>query len=217
MKQLTTTLLASAALVAAASAGSAPSMSSGKGKGVMPPPPAPSCACEIAYNYVQLFYGHGEYDLDNVNANSDGLNAQVSYSPVEHFFLTAGGGYDWVETDAFGNYNDLTLHAGVGGWVPLAPCLHLGVEVGVSYNGTDGGDSDFGDGEFDYYAKPHLRACFGPMEAKVGVEFTSADVEQQWMVQTEVIAKVLGPADLAVGIDFNSDVQFYNAGIRLRF
>ena len=213
MKQLTTTLFAAAALTLVAQAGSsAPAMSSGKGKVSVPPPPA-GCACDIAYNYVQAFYGHGEFD----NGSSDGFNVQLSYSPVEHFFLTAGGGWSDVSEDNFGSYNDTYLHAGAGGWIALAPCVHLGLEAGAAYSATDAGGADFNDGEWAAYVKPHVRFCAGILEGKVGVEFTSADVDTQWMLQTEFILKVLGPADLAFGVDFNDDAQYYNAGVRFRF
>ena len=215
MKQLTTTLFAAAAMTLVAQAGpSSPVMSSGKGKQVMPPPPA-GCPCNIAYNYVQAFYGHGEFSNSEVSS-SDGVNFQASYSPVEHFFLTAGGGWDHVNA-SFGDFNDYTLHAGAGAWIPLAPCIHLGVEAGAAYDATTGGVENFGDGDFSFYGKPHVRFCSGVVEGKVGVQFTTADVDTVWMIQTELILKVLGPADLAVGFDWNDDVQYYNAGIRFRF
>ncbi len=210
MTQFITTLTAAVALSTSLQAGI--TTSGGLGKGQLPPPP-PGCPCEIAYNYVQAFYGHGEFD----DGSSNGVNAQISYSPVEHFFLTAGGGWDAVSA-GFGDFDDYTLHAGFGGWIPLLPCVHLGIEVGGSYNATNGFGEDFGDGDFSGYAKPHVRFCAGKVEGKLGIEFTTADVDTQWIAQTEMIFKVLGPsADLAMGVDFNEDVQFYNAGVRFRF
>lgn len=195
-------LAAGSALAGTASTGKAP-----KGPAPISPPPP---TCDIAYNYIQAFYEHGEFDVPGVDS-SDGFNVQLSYSPADNFFVTGGFGYAEIEGPNFSE-ESWGVHTGVGGYIQICPAFHLGAEVGVV------GDITEGDDEWAVYGKPHLRLCAGPIEFKTGVEINSFDVDgDNWMIQHELLFKTSMNVDLALAFDWNNDVQFYNAGLRYRF
>ncbi len=92
----------------------------------------------LNYNFLEADYVWTHFDESNLK-DSNGLKADISFSPIENFFIE--GGYDYVSSKTKTNLgshgvNIDTYKYGVGGFFPLQEKTHL---VGrISGYHTDG-------------------------------------------------------------------------------
>jgi hypothetical protein len=200
------TILATLALVSSSFAGTA-MVGGGKGKAVTPAGPAPAdCPCLLTYSFAEVGVYH--VDVDNVGDATGGY-ADVYYNIAGNFFADASYtkvGSD-LESDAFG--------IGIGGYLPIANCVHLVGRAGYSYFEADGGD-----GEDALYVSPGIRAqvgCNVELYAKAYIEFADSDETVSYGAgAVYYFSKQIG---LNVGYANSSDNDSWSlqAGLRYQF
>ncbi len=196
------TLLATFALAASSFAGTA-MVGSGKGKAVAPAPaPAPECPCLLSYNYVEA--GWVRVDLDNVG-DANGGYVDAYYTVANNVFVDASF------TKIGGDLESDALTAGIGGYIPVANCVHLLGRAGFSY--FDGGDTTEA-----WYISPGIRAQVGcnlELYAKAYIEFDGGETFESYGVGA--VYHFTNNIGLNVGYAFSDDANSIQAGIRYQF
>lgn len=178
----------------------------------MPAPPATSPL--LNYNNLELGWVHTEWDSGFLNS-SDGAAGSISWSPMQHFYLTAGGAWETVDT-TFDTTDLWTANVGVGGYFPLAQNIDFVAEVGALFYGIDNGLAGSED-DASAYARPHIRARWGRFETHVGATWANINVTNEWNGFGRFYFELFENFDLVGGISAGSEAYTVNAGIRLRY
>ncbi len=149
----TTLILSLGAFATAAMTAHAGTDASYGGPAVGGGPVAP-VASDISYNLLEVNWLHTEWDVVGLDS-SDGVGLNLSYSPVQSLYITAGG--SWQQVDTARDSADLwTANVGLGGYIPLTSNIHFVTEVGAAFYGFD--NSPIGsDDESSLYVRPHFR------------------------------------------------------------
>jgi hypothetical protein len=88
-------------------------------------------ASDISYNLLEVNWLHTEWDVVGLDS-SDGVGLNLSYSPVQSLYITAGG--SWQQVDTARDSADLwTANVGLGGYIPLTSNIHFVTEVGAAF------------------------------------------------------------------------------------
>lgn len=123
--------------------------------------PAPPIEEEcLSYDFFDLQYIFTSFDhLDD----GHGVGANLSMGLFGNVYGTLSG--SWSDSSLHGDSIDVYgITGGLGYVFPIAQRLHLTVEGGGVYGGTDGGG--FNDDNWGFYVGPGLRYCLSP-----GTEF----------------------------------------------
>ena len=180
----------------------------------------------LEYSYISSdFAGIGGLELDG-----HGVQAGLEYSPIEHLYLALRGGWHDIDVEfagfAIADFDYWNVNAGIGGYFPITPNIHIVGEVGASY--ADLSVSGFGGSTDDWgiYVTPHVRAKFGIFETHVGVIYNSNDLAlAEWTGFARVLVEVVPNVDVYVGgtIGFEDDNTAFEdlyglqAGVRIKF
>ena len=235
----TATILASLTIgIGSVLAGPAPVVSTAStGKGTPPPPPMDRCAGPISYSNVELSYLNT--DVDGNGGSLDGGTLRFEYSLAPNFYMTAGADYSTGDGPDYGmlDYGSLldgtdlwTVRLGVGGSWALSENFHLVGEVGAMYfdastelnvvpgpNDTwTGYRSEYGESDWGWYVRPHLRAKFGCFEIHAGAEYQDA-YEDNWAFFGNAYYQVAQGWDLTAGYREGDDSTQWSAGVRYRY
>ena len=107
----------------------------------------------LNYNYFSVDYVWTHFDESGLK-DSNGLQANVSWSPMENFFVE--GGYDYVSSKTktdLGSHgvNIDTYKYGIGGFFPIEKTMHLvgridGYHTDGRADGSNASDDGFGVG-----------------------------------------------------------------------
>ena len=203
--------IASAACAGSVIAGSAPVVNSAP---VAPAAPVAAVDSGISYNLLEVNWLHTEWDIAGLDS-SDGVGLNLSYSPFQNFYLTAGGA--WQSVDTARDSADLwAANVGIGGYVPVTSNIHFVTEVGAAFYGFD--NSPIGsDDESSVYVRPHFRGRWGNVEVHAGAAWTNADITNEWAGFGRVYFGITPNWDLGAGISAGKEEFTVNAGIRLRY
>lgn len=203
--------IASAACAGSVIAGSAPVVNSAP---VAPAAPVAAVDSGISYNLLEVNWLHTEWDIAGLDS-SDGVGLNLSYSPFQNFYLTAGGA--WQSVDTARDSADLwTANVGIGGFVPVTSNIHFVTEVGAAFYGFD--NSPIGsDDDASVYVRPHFRGRWGNVEVHAGATWTDADITNEWAGFGRVYFGITPNWDLGAGISAGKDEITVNAGVRLRY
>lgn len=175
------------------------------------PPVAPAALSLLSYNTFEVGWLHSEFDSPLLDS-SDGVGAQFSFSPVEHFYLAAGGAWESI------NSSDAWLaNVGLGGYVHLGSNIDFVTEVGAAFYGISNGDIIDSDNDGSAYVRPHLRARWGSFETHVGAAWTNLDISNEWAGFARFYLGVMENVDLSAGISAGKDEYTLNVGMRLRY
>ncbi|MEN9282870.1 MAG: hypothetical protein RLZZ179_363 [Verrucomicrobiota bacterium] len=209
----TTLILSLGALATAAMTAHAGTDASYGGPAVGGGPVAP-VASDISYNLLEVNWLHTEWDVVGLDS-SDGVGLNLSYSPVQSLYITAGG--SWQQVDTARDSADLwTANVGLGGYIPLTSNIHFVTEVGAAFYGFD--NSPIGsDDESSLYVRPHFRGRWGNFEAHAGAAWTNADITNEWAGFGRLYFGITPNWDLAAGISAGKNETTVNAGVRLRY
>jgi len=230
----TATILAGLVLSTAASfAGPPPPMPPG------PPPPLPTdrCAEGISYNTVELLYANTDSDLGvgglgvfGGDGDADGVRLNFEFSPVEHFYVRLGTGYD--EADYWDAWH---VSAGIGGYIALTDNIHLAADGGIIWaefdeqfwtvedpvvNPLGGYWSNYSDDDTGWYVRPHVRAKWGCLEVHAGVAYTDMFDDEDWAFFAKAYYQVWGGWDIAVGYnegEMDADAETWTIGARWKY
>ena len=187
-------------------AGTAPSPA----KGPAVPPMAPS-APVLSYNTIEVDWLHSEFDSPLLDS-SDGVGAQLSYSPFDHIYLAAGGAWESI------NSSDAWLaNVGLGGYIHLCPNVDFVTEVGAAFYGISNGDVVDSDNDASAYVRPHFRARWGNFETHVGASWTNLDITNEWAGFARFYYGIMENVDLSAGISAGKDEYTINVGMRFRY
>ena len=174
-------------------AGTAPSS-----KAVTMPPPAVACPGGIAYNTVEADWVHIWADE---GPDADGANLDISWSPVNHLYVTGTASVIDVAGDEVYGYT-----AGAGFFQPISSNVDLVLEAGAIFD----------DAENAFYARPYLRAKFGCLELAAGAKFYCYD-DQVWAGFVSAYYEVATNVDVGVGGIFTEDANSISVGLRYKF
>jgi hypothetical protein len=179
-----------------------------------PVAPAPAAASALSYNNLEIGWLHSEWDFVNLNS-SDGAYASLSYSPLDHFYLTAGGG--WESVDLRDESTDLWIaNGGVGAYLPVGGGFDLVGEGGVSFYGFS--NSPLGDdNDASAYFRPHVRGRWGNFEVQAGASWTNLDISNEWAGFGRFYLGIMDNVDLSAGISAGKDEYTLNVGLRFRY
>lgn len=178
------------------------------------PAPAPEQVSLLNYNTIEIGWVHTEWDYDVLDS-SDGASAAFSYSPFEHFYMTAGGA--WESVDVAGESADLwRANGGLGGYVTLGGGFDFVAEAGAVFYGFDNARSGSED-DASAYAKPHFRGRWGGFETHVGAVWANLDITNEWAGFARFYVAVTETVDLSAGISAGSEEYTINAGVRFRY
>ena len=154
----------------------------------------------MKYNYFDLGYRHMFFDEKSAD-DGNGLEAKVSFSPVEHFFLE--GGYQYMDTGIHEVDIDAnTWTYGVGGYLDLCEETHLIARAGGIHEEieTDVGDAD----EDGYYAGLKVRYDYDhQVELDASATYSNVDSDGAWTYD----ASVLVPVADSVAVQFNAEID----------
>lgn len=129
----------------------------------------------LSYNTADLGFKWTHFD-DSELDNANGLEARVSHSPVENFFLE--GGYNYYNTE-FSNFDidNHTFRYGGGAYLPFGCDDNFHLVLGVGGLHTDlNGDFDAAYSDDGVYTGPSLRAkVSSEVELGIGSEFQDYD------------------------------------------
>jgi hypothetical protein len=177
-----------------------------------PPPAAPVSL--LNYNTIELGWIHTEWDYATLDS-SDGASASISYSPIQNFYVTAGGA--WETVDVAGESADLwRANGGLGGYFPLGGNIDLVAEAGAAFYGFDNARSGSED-DASAYARPHFRGRWGGFETHLGAVWSNLDITNEWAGFARFYVAVWENVDLSAGISAGSDEYTINAGVRFRY
>jgi len=178
------------------------------------PAPAPAPVSLLNYNTIEIGWVHSEWDTSLLDS-SDGASASISYSPVQHFYLTAGGA--WESVDVAEESADLwRANAGLGGYVSIGGNVDFVAEAGAVFYGFDNARSGSED-DASAYARPHFRGRWGGFEAQVGAVWSNLDITNEWAGFARFYVAVMENVDLSAGISAGSEEYTINAGVRFRY
>jgi hypothetical protein len=195
------------------------------GKTQPPPPPIDPCAGPISYNNVELLYAYT--DWDDFDTDGDGGILRLEFSPMANLYFTAGGEYHDFD---FGEI--WYLSAGIGGYFPLTQNIHIAADAGVLYAdietddypivkplGFDDDDDDFfeDDGDWGWYARPHLRAKWGCLTVHAGATYVDVNEFEEWSWFVSGYYQVCANWDLTVGYRDGENADVVTAGVRWRY
>ena len=219
-------------------AGPAPVVSTAStGKSSPPPPSMDRCAGPISYSNVELSYLNT--DVDGNGGRLDGASLRFEYSIAPNFYMTAGGDYSTGDGPNYSrlDYGSLldgtdlwTVRLGIGGSWALSENIHLVGEVGAMYFDASTefnyvpGPNDilpashytYGDSDWGWYVRPHIRAKFGCLEIHAGAEYQDA-WEDNWAYFGNVYYQVAQGWDLTAGYRDGEDSTQWSAGVRYRY
>ncbi len=190
-------------------------------KGVAPTqPPAPMVEGP-SYSNVELLYAYTDFDTNNGDGHANGGQLNIEYSPMKHFYVTAGAEYYSQD-----NIDLWTVHGGIGAYWEITPNIHIAADGGilwtdVEYDNVASGDDS--DSDTGWYVRPHLRGKWGRFEAKLGAlyrdlgDFNAAGEDGRWAGFAQVYYGLTPTLDLTAGVLVDEDFTQVSGGIRWRF
>jgi hypothetical protein len=181
---------------------------------VAPSAPIAAVPSDLSYNLLEVNWLHTEFDTPGLDS-SDGVGLSLSYSPINNFYLTAGGAWSSVETAR--DSADLWMaNVGIGGFIPVTTNIHFVTEVGAAFYGFD--NSPIGsDNDASLYVRPHFRGRWGRFEAHAGAAWSNIDVTNEWAGFGRLYYGITDNVDLAGGLSAGKEEITFNVGLRLRY
>ncbi|MCE9517990.1 MAG: porin family protein [Verrucomicrobia bacterium] len=171
----------------------------------------------LSYGSLEARYNYYDFDADNLD-NSSGFAVGLRAPLFKPLFLTFG--LNWMDgtNQKHQSFNLTTLLGGVGAYIPLGQRFHLFGEVGMRFDISDGELSSINPDSFAVYMRPGLRfAATEKWELAASVLFSTTDNLDQNVVEINSYYALLSVLDLGLGVDFASEVNTYQAGVRLRW
>lgn len=181
-----------------------------------PPPPVLAQVSTLSYNSLEVDWLHSEFSVANLDSG-DGAGARALFSVTDGLYLTLGGGWQSIDTERDATADIWSASAGVGGYYPVTANFHLVGEVGALFYGYDNAPHGFDNNEASAYARPYLRAQWGPVEAQLGATWANIDVTNEWSGFARLYFAVAHNWDITAGVSAGENETTANAGVRFRY
>lgn len=181
-------------------------------------PVAPPMAQEssLSYNNIEVDWLHSEFDVSNLDSG-DGVGARMQFSMINGVYLSLGGGWQSIDIESGGSADIWSASIGVGAYYPITNNIHIVGEVGALFYGYDNAPRGFDNNDASAYARPYLRAQWGPVELQAGATWANIDVTNEWSGFARLYFAVAQQWDIAAGISAGENETTVNAGLRFRY
>jgi len=166
----------------------------------------------LTYNNFDVGYKYTNVDVSGVD-DGHGVEANITFSPIAHFFLE--GGYEYINIDNAGEGHAYAY--GIGGYVPLEENLHLvGSLGGLRVDTESEGGGDANDDGYYLGAKVRYDICSGT-ELEAGATYVDfSDSQTSWVYELAALFPVAEHLKLQGQVELNDDDDVaLVAGVRI--